>query len=166
MQEGLQGKQVGNISIKNSYNIGNVNANVYQSAGIISYEYAPSIICENCYNLGEISQLTTSFMAAYATAKGIGGKTITNCYNFGKVIAEKNEPSVIGLSSREMTSCYYNSELSGVTQDLEGITDVKDMEMQEVVNLLNSYKDESGSYPTDWKKWTLGENEYPTLAED
>ena len=105
-------------------------------------------------------------MVDYATAKGIGGKTITNCYNFGKVISEKNEPSVIGLSSSEMTSCYYNSELSGVTQELEGITDVKDMEMQEVVNLLNNYKDDSGNYPTDWKKWTLGENGYPTLVED
>ena len=166
MQEDLQDKQVGNINVKNSYNIGNVNANVYQSAGIVSYEYAPSIICENCYNLGKISQLGSSWVVD-ATAKGIGGKTITNCYNFGKVIAERNnEPSVIGLSSREMTSCYYNSELSGVTQDLEGITDVKDKEMQEVVDLLNNYKDESGSYPTEWKKWTLGENGYPTLVED
>ena len=143
-----------------------MNANTWQAAGIISYEYATSITCENCYNLGEISQIGHSGIS-YATAKGIGGKTITNCYNFGKVIAERNnEPSVIGLSSREMTSCYYNSELSGVTQDLTGITDVKDMEMQEVVNLLNNYKDESGSYPTEWKKWTLGENGYPTLVED
>ena len=143
-----------------------MNANVYQSAGIVSYEYAPSIICENCYNLGEISQIGYSGIS-YATAKGIGGKTITNCYNFGKVIAERNnEPSVIGESTSSMTSCYYNSELSGVTQDLTGITDVKDMEMQEVVNLLNNYKDDSGNYPTDWKKWTLGENGYPTLVED
>ena len=127
-----------------------MNANTWQAAGIVSsYGNATSIICENCYNLGEISQVGSSWVS-YATAKGIGGKTITNCYNFGKIISGR----------------YYNSELSGVTQELEGITDVKDMEMQEVVNLLNNYKDESGSYPTDWKTWTLGENGYPTLVEN
>ena len=142
-----------------------MNANVWKAAGIVSDEHAPSITCENCYNLGEISQIGSSWVS-YATAKGIGGKTITNCYNFGKIISGQTKPSVIGESTSSMTSCYYNSELSGVTQDLTGITDVKDMEMQEVVNLLNNYKDESGSYPTEWKKWTLGENGYPTLAED
>ena len=142
-----------------------MNANVWKAAGIISYEYATSIICENCYNLGEISQIGHSGIS-YATAKGIGGKTITNCYNFGKIISGQTKPSVIGESTSSMTSCYYNSELSGVTQDLTGITDVKDMEMQEVVNLLNNYKDESGSYPTDWKTWTLGENGYPTFVEN
>ena len=143
-----------------------MNANTWQAAGIVSsYGNATSIICENCYNLGEISQVGSSWVS-YATAKGIGGKTITNCYNFGKIISGQTKPYVIGESTSSMTSCYYNSELSGVTQDLEGITDVKDMEMQEVVNLLNNYKDESGSYPTDWKTWTLGENGYPTFVEN
>ncbi len=151
--------QFGTINIKNSYNIGNVNANTYLSAGIISHEYANSIV-ENCYNLGEISQLGSSWVS-YASAKGIGGNTITNCYNFGKVISERTKPNVIGVSSSKIISCYYNSELSGITQELEELKDVKNMMVEEFVELLNNYKDETGNYPKDWKKWKVGDKGYP-----
>ena len=77
--------QVGTLNIKNSYNIGNVNANTYKAAGIIGYAYAENTAVENCYNLGEISQLGSSWVS-YAAAEGIGGNTIINCYNFGKLL--------------------------------------------------------------------------------
>ena len=38
-----------------------------------------------------------------------------------------------------------------------------DMKNQEFVNELNSYKDENNQYPSDWKKWKLGEDGYPTF---
>lgn len=151
--------QFGTINIKNSYNIGNVNANTYQAAGIIAYEYANTVV-ENCYNLGEISQLGSSWVS-YATAKGIGGNTIINCYNFGKIISERTKPNVVGVSSSEMKSCYYNSESSGMTQDLEELTDVKNIDIEDFVNLLNKYKGETGIYPKDWKKWKVGDEGYP-----
>ena len=60
-----------------------------------------------------------------------------------------------------MKSCYYNSESSGITQDLEELTDVKNIDIEDFVNLLNKYKDETGIYPKDWKKWKVGDEGYP-----
>ena len=41
--------------------------------------------------------------------------------------------------------------------------DVKGKSVQEVVNMLNSYRDETGKYPEGWKRWKVGENGYPTF---
>lgn len=38
-----------------------------------------------------------------------------------------------------------------------------EMQKQEFVDLLNNYQDENGIYPSEWKKWKLGEDGYPTF---
>ena len=35
------------------------------------------------------------------------------------------------------------------------------MTVEEFVELLNNYKDETGNYPKDWKKWKIGDKGYP-----
>lgn len=35
------------------------------------------------------------------------------------------------------------------------------MNMEDFVNLLNGYKDETGIYPNDWKKWKVGDGGCP-----
>ena len=34
-----------------------------------------------------------------------------------------------------------------------------------MVEILNSYKDSEGAYPTDWKQWKIGSDGYPTFAD-
>lgn len=58
---------------------------------------------------------------------------------------------------------YYNSILVGKVEDVNNIEDISKLDKNEFVNLLNSYKNEEGQYPTDWKKWKLGEDGYPTF---
>lgn len=48
-------------------------------------------------------------------------------------------------------------------EDVNNIEDISKLDKNEFVNLLNSYKNEEGQYPTDWKKWKLGEDGYPTF---
>ena len=38
-----------------------------------------------------------------------------------------------------------------------------EMQSQNFIDLLNGYKDESGNYPSEWKRWKLGEDGYPTF---
>ena len=38
---------------------------------------------------------------------------------------------------------------------------MKNIDIEDFVNLLNKYKDETGIYPKDWKKWKVGDEGYP-----
>ena len=67
------------------------------------------------------------------------------------------------IGSVTITNCYYNSILVGEVEDANNIEDISNWDKKEFVNLLNSYKNEEGQYPTDWKKWKLGKDGYPTF---
>ena len=44
------------------------------------------------------------------------------------------------------------------------LIDISDKSVEEFINLLNSYiNDDEEEYPTDWKKWKLGEKGYPEI---
>ena len=70
-----------------------------------------------------------------------------------------------GSSNLECTNVYnINDKYIGDSGTYTGnIITKTDMKNQEFVNELNSYKDENNQYPTEWKKWKLGENGYPTF---
>ena len=140
----------GNLEILNSCNLGNLNFPNYGISysgcgGIIGLnQYTSKITLINCFSTGTISGV--------AVYKGnLIGHTansqleLINTYNIDNGFKE------VGNGSYEGTV---------ETKTLEEI------KTQGFVDILNSYKDDSGNYPTDWKKWTLGENGYPTFVEN
>ena len=153
---GILGQAAGKIEIINCFNQGNVKSMSWSSGGIIGHEYGETTI-NNCYNTGNI--ITETTIVSKSSAKGIGGNYINNCYNIGKLVSAQRVCYAIG--SGTITNCYYNSTLVGEVEDVNNIEDISKLDKNEFVNLLNSYKNEEGQYPTDWKKWKLGEDGYP-----
>ena len=136
-----------NLNIENCYNLANVNS-IQASGGMIGYalrvyETASSIISiNNCYNIGKIK----------GNAMGeITGKT----YN-------------INQEDFKVSNSYYiEKRNNAVGQGNATETNVESksqqyMKTNEFVELLNSNIDSTN---TDWKKWKLGTNGYPTFID-
>jgi hypothetical protein len=153
---GILGESCG-VIIFNCYNTGNVMSGGWQAGGILGYEYTPNSTVENCYNIGDLS--VTKSAVSYRCSKGIGGTQTINCYNLGTLTSDYYLYYAIGTGTIE--NCYYNSSICPNVSETENINDVKDMNITEFVNLLNSYTDDTGVYPENWKKWKVGENGYP-----
>ena len=162
---GIVGEGYGTIKIVNSINFGNVSG-TWIVGGIVGDEYEKKTYIENCCNLGEI--YLSNANVSYSGVKGLGGNFVKNSYSFGKLSLKKgtniNTNNCKTIGADNLDKCYYNSDLvpEGALVE-QGAIDVKGKTMEEVVNLLNSYTDETGKYPTEWKKWKIGENGYPTF---
>lgn len=154
---GVLGQSAGSVTITNCYNTGNVESISIQAAGIIASEYSTAIV-NNCYNTGDI--LVTNDWTNYSYAKGIGGTTITNCYSSGD-LSSNVECYVIG--SGTVSNCYYYSSALTSSYAENDAIDVDGKTAEEIVELLNSYIDDTEDYPTDWNKWKVGDDGYPTF---
>ena len=155
---GILGQAAGAIVVTNCYNSGNIYSGGWQSGGIVAYEYVGATI-ENCYNTGDISSINSA--VSYRCAKGIGGTTTTNCYNIGKLSSDNK---CYAISENTIKNCYYDSLKVGNIVGTETIEDIKNINIDNFVNLLNSYIDDTGVYPENWKKWKMDEkNGYPTF---
>ncbi len=151
---GIVGQAQWELTILNCYNMGNVITN-YGASGIIAFVPAETTV-NNCYNIGSITSSSSS-------VKGIGGTTVTNCYNFGKLTSSYGISTIGG---KTINSCYYkSSQKSDKENTEEGVIDVETKSIEEIVELLNSYKDDTGAYPADWKQWKKGDNGYPTFSD-
>ena len=141
------------LTITNCYNLGRVTgATGCKSGGIIAEKYAETTV-NNCYNIGEIEG---------STIKGIGGTTVNNSCAFGKIIAKSSSNTIGGET---INSCYYKSSQKTNNETTEeGAIDVEGKTAEQIVELLNSYKDDTGAYPADWEQWKVGSNGYPTFA--
>ena len=150
---GLIGQARLKLKITNSYNSGEIKSLNNRGAGITAFAYAETTV-NNCYNIGNIIGKTTN---------GLGGTTINNSYNFGKMII-KSGGNTIG--AKTMNSCYYKSSQKANNETTEeGAIDVEGKTAEQIVELLNSYKDDTGAYPTDWKQWKVGKDGNPTFAD-
>ncbi len=133
----------GEVSIYNSYNIGEIHAE-REAGGIMGYIYASARI-ENVYNIGEIKSNVN-----YAGGIIGGGlwnnpdNIINYCYysdNSQKGIGRTITDTTIKCQDSEMKSGDFLEELN-----------------QNIATIGNSGVDVS-----EWCKWTSGENEYPTF---
>ena len=142
------------LTITNCYNLGRVTgATGCKSGGIIAEKYAETTV-NNCYNIGEIEG---------STIKGIGGTTVNNSCAFGKIIAKSSSNTIGGET---INSCYYKSSQKTNNETTEeGAIDVEGKTAEQIVELLNSYKDDTGAYPADWKQWKVGKDGNPTFAD-
>ena len=153
---GILGQSAGKTEITNCFNQGDIKSKDSSASGIIAHEYDEAT-ANNCYNTGKI--ITETTLLSYASAKGIGGTYTNNCYNIGKLESKRQ---CYAIGSGTIKSCYYDSTLVGEVEDAGSIEDISTLDKNEFVNLLNSYRNgEEKEYPTDWKKWKLGENGYP-----
>ncbi len=150
---GLVGQARLKLKITNSYNSGEVQSQQRHAAGITGFVYAETTV-NNCYNIGNIIGNTTN---------GLGGTTINNSYNFGKMTI-KSGGNTIG--AKTMNSCYYKSSQKTNNETTEdGAIDVEEKTAEQIVELLNSYKDDTGAYPADWKQWKVGKDGNPTFSD-
>ncbi len=167
----------GNVTFINCANFGNITGTEMGVGGIIGYynKRQANLELYNTYNLGKID-----FYKGGISYSGCGGLIglvqndddniiIKNCYNAGEITGKAvYSGGIIGNvrgSNLECTNVYnIDDKYIGNSGTYTGnIITKTDMKNQEFVNELNSYKDENNQYPTEWKKWKLGENGYPTF---
>ena len=144
----------------------------------------------NCYNIGKITSYNTS-NGPYATAGGIIGSTgydpteqiIANVYNIGEIYGKNTNTGKIGYGGiaggrwyedtniPTIKNAYFKAQTGmngfGALSEVDGIYEkTKEyMYSQQLVTALNEYIENNpdGLDTTDWKKWKLGENGYPTF---
>ena len=133
----------GEVSIYNSYNIGEIHAEV-EAGGIMGYIYASARI-ENVYNIGEIK--SNSNYAGGIIGGGLWNNpnnVIDYCYyldNLQKGVGRTITDTTIKCQDNEMKSVDFLEELN-----------------QNIANIGDNGVDVS-----EWCKWTIGENGYPTF---
>lgn len=151
-----------NIKIINCYNTGNCSSTAgwCKSGGIIGICESSKTTINNCYNTGDM--LNTSIKStAWNETSGIGAAICNNCYSIGGVESNNDK---FAISGDNVNKCYYSSEInSNMTLLEENLIDISKKSGQELVDLLNSYKDDNGEYPGNWKKWVLGKKGYPVF---
>lgn len=140
----------GNLEILNSCNFGNLNFSNYG----ISYSGCGGILGLNQYNTSKI--------------------TLINCFSTGTISGRAvYKGNLIGNTQNAQVELINTYNIDNGFKEVgngsyEGTVETKTLEeikTQGFVDLLNSYKDDSGNYPTDWKKWALREDSYPTFVE-
>ena len=145
-------------TIINCINYGNIESKNGGTGGIIG-KNATSI--ENCINLGKIKGI----QYVGGISGNVEGGTIKNCINFTAIEPLNWSCDIIAYSKvKNFQKCYYNSDNVKKGMEIDkNLIDIKGKSMNEIVNLLNSYTDETGKYPSEWKKWKIGEDGYPTF---
>ena len=105
---------------------------------------------------------------------GFGAHVANNCYNLGKVDESGDYGYEFGGTDMTINKCYYSSETNDESIIITpGLIDIADKSLDEFVELLNSYRQESTDgdgntvevWPSGWKHWKAGENSYPVFDE-
>ena len=172
----------GEAKIINCYNNGKINNENNNAGGIIgticlhSREDSLTTTIENCYNIHNINASGAGGIIGYiiriyetATSK----INIHNCYSIGEirgnVIGELvGKTYRINQEDFELSNSYYiEKRNNAIGQGSATETNVESksqqyMKTNEFVELLNSNIDSTN---TEWKKWKLGSNGYPTFLD-
>ena len=174
----------GEAKIVNCYNNESViNQKNRSAGGIIGFISSNSrgnllnLNIENCYNLANVNSIQASggmigyALRVYETASSI--ISINNCYNIGKIKGNAmgeitGKTYNINQEDFKVSNSYYiEKRNNAVGQGNATETNVESksqqyMKTNEFVELLNSNIDSTN---TDWKKWKLGTNGYPTFID-
>ena len=169
--------------IVNCYNNGNISNKDRNAGGIIGFISLNSrgdllnLNIENCHNLANVNSTQASggmigyALRVYETASII--ISINNCYNIGEikgnVMGEMfGRTYNINQEDFKVSNSYYiEKRNNAIGQGNATETNVESksqqyMKTNEFVELLNSNIDSTN---TDWKKWKLGTNGYPTFID-
>ena len=178
------GATQGEAKIVNCYNNESVINQKNRSAGgiigFISLNSSGNLLnlnIENCYNLANVNSTQASggmigyALRVYETASSI--ISINNCYNIGKIKGNAmgeitGKTYNINQEDFKVSNSYYiEKRNNAIGQGNATETNVESksqqyMKTNEFVELLNSNIDSTN---TDWKKWKLGTNGYPTFID-
>lgn len=145
--------KAGTVTISNSYNLGNVEGEDYVG-GLVGYKYYNTTTnIYNSYNLGDVKGSVTNrtgdILGFYAGGAGAYESYIVTAK---KVYCKKSNNQPIGNSSR-------------VEINIKELNDIKSSAFAEELNSnIEELKSEEID-TSDWEKWSLGENGYPTFEE-
>ena len=171
-----------NVKVYNSRNYGNINGNgaggIVGSCNLPSYNLTGSFYIENCYNIGKI-QATSYTGGIIGNIGGYAYKEmniyINNCYNIGS-LSGSTVGGIVGTiknngGGQKAQYLYVNQVfyLNTIAQTSIGIGNVDNGEIEQINNVnteefvstLNNYKNLNGQYPSEWKKWKIGEDGHP-----
>ena len=128
----------------------------------------------NCYNTGKIQtdNIAGGIIGQQGTTATQNHVYINNSYNLGKTVGKQtgNIVGIITTASRtdtktEFTNVYYLLEpaigTGSLTSGEATLKTEKEIKSQAFVDLLNS----NIGTNTDWKKWKLGSDGYPTFVD-
>ncbi|MFI3295498.1 MAG: GLUG motif-containing protein, partial [Rikenellaceae bacterium] len=122
---GIVGYAIG-VTIENCYNEASLSSDGGSIGGILgSTSSSASSVVINCYNLGEITDNSTSSYACVGGVVGYsdGGTTVTNSYNGGTVTSGgQRVGGIVGFgNSGAITLCYNSGSVSGGVSNVGSI---------------------------------------------
>ena len=172
-------QRYGNLKIVNSYNTGEIVGN-YMQGGIIGRASGPSWDTEiitsinNCWSIGSINSSNNAsggIIGGQGTTAAKNYLYINNSWNLGRLEGEpvgqvigKIETSTSTETKTEFENVYCEGTAIGTGTLTSGEATQKtssEMKSQSFIDLLNS----NIGTNTDWKRWKLGKDGYPTFEE-
>ena len=176
---GIVGLNSGQLIIRNCINTRNVTG-VGVKGGLIAssrggaWTAEVTLSIENCINIGNVKSSDTSAGAIIGNQGTLAAKNyvrICNSLNLGKAEG-KQVGSIIGTistsTSTETKTEFENVYCEGTAIGTGTLTSgevtqktVSEMKSQSFIDLLNS----NIGTNTDWKRWKLGKDGYPTFEE-
>ena len=167
------------LEIINSENKGNIKGTrecggIIGSASGAGWDSILDTYIYNCYNTGKIQtdNIAGGIIGQQGTTAAQNHVYINNSYNLGKTVG-KQIGNIIGViltstntdTKTEFTNVYYSLEPAiGTGSPTSGEATLKtetEIKSQAFVDLLNS----NIGTNTDWKKWKLGNDGYPTFTD-
>ena len=167
------------LEIINSENKGNIKGTrecggIIGSASGASRDSILDTYIYNCYNTGKIQtdNIAGGIIGQQGTTAAQNHVYINNSYNLGKTVG-KQIGNIIGViltstntdTKTEFTNVYYSLEpaigTGSPTSGEETLKTETEIKSQAFVDLLNS----NIGTNTDWKKWKLGNDGYPTFTD-
>ena len=186
---GILGINAEKAEIKNAYNQGKIigKGTIGGAGGIVGASKGSANESElilsiyNSFNKGEVVNENSIAGGIVGSQGRLSAKNyiyIENCWSLGK---DSNLGGIIGIinnngtnreTKTEINNSYYISKNTIGKIDKENDENIvnhaiqkteDEIRTQQFVDLLNSYTNGEGAYPTDWKKWKLGEERYPVF---
>lgn len=167
------------LEIINSENKGNIKGTrecggIIGSASGAGWDSILDTYIYNCYNTGKIQtdNIAGGIIGQQGTTAAQNHVYINNSYNLGKT-AGKQIGNIIGViltstntdTKTEFTNVYYSLEpaigTGSPTSGEETLKTETEIKSQTFVDLLNS----NIGTNTNWKKWKLGNDGYPTFTD-
>ena len=167
------------LEIINSENKGNIKGTrecggIIGSASGAGWDSILDTYIYNCYNTGKIQtdNIAGGIIGQQGTTAAQNHVYINNSYNLGKTVG-KQIGNIIGViltstntdTKTEFTNVYYSLEpaigTGSPTSGEETLKTETEIKSQTFVDLLNS----NIGTNTNWKKWKLGNDGYPTFTD-
>ena len=169
----------GNTVVKNCINIGKIRGKgnkggIVCRVASVNWSIAVEVLIENCENLGNVESVNNNGGGIIGVQDTIASKVylnIKNSYNLGKIMGTQ-KGYILGRiyvsenteTKTEFENVYCEGTAIGTGTLTSGEVTQKtasEMKSQSFVDLLNS----NIGTNTDWKRWKLGKDGYPTFEE-